>query len=192
MLTILPYRIHPLWYSPLFPLYFFLTAVAAGLAMTVFETYHSSRTYGYPFEIKTLSRLTRAIPFILGLYFLVRIGELIMNGNYIYILQGGVPALMFIIEMVGGVLIPIVYFADPKARNDVRGITWGAFFVMGGLILYRLNAALIFMDGTFYLPKWSELAVSIGLTCLGLILFDAAVRFLPMFPEPKPGATKHL
>jgi Ni/Fe-hydrogenase subunit HybB-like protein len=41
-------------------------------------------------------------------------------------------------------------------------------------------------------PSWSELAVSVGLTCLGLILFDAAVRFLPMFPEPKPEITKHL
>jgi Ni/Fe-hydrogenase subunit HybB-like protein len=38
MLTILPHRVHPLWYSPLFPLYYFLTAVAAGLAMTVFES----------------------------------------------------------------------------------------------------------------------------------------------------------
>src|SRR5690606_20720982 len=55
MLTILPYRIHPLWYSPLFPFYFFLTAVAAGMAMTVFESYHSARTYGYPFELKLVS-----------------------------------------------------------------------------------------------------------------------------------------
>ncbi len=62
---------------------------------------------------------------------------------------------------------------------------------MGGLILNRVNAALIFMDGAFYLPSWHELAVTIGLTCLGLIMFDAAVRFLPMFPEPKPQATSN-
>jgi hypothetical protein len=29
------------------------------------------------------------------------------------------------------------------------------------------------------------LAVSVGLTCLGIIMFDAAVRFLPILPEPK-------
>ncbi len=60
MLTILPYNIHPLWYSPLLPLYFYLTAIAAGLAMTVFESYHSARTYGFPFEIKMLSSLVKA------------------------------------------------------------------------------------------------------------------------------------
>ena len=192
MLTILPYKVHPLWYSPLFPVYFFLTAVAAGLAMTVFESYHSARTYGYPFEIKMLASLTKAIPYILGLYFILRIGELFVTGNYRYLLQDGPPAIMFLIEMIGGVLVPIIYFSDAKTRNNVYGITWGAFFAMGGLILYRLNAALIFFDGAFYLPSWQELAVSIGLTCLGLIMFDAAVRFLPMFPEHKPETAKAL
>jgi Ni/Fe-hydrogenase subunit HybB-like protein len=118
--------------------------------------------------------------------------ELFITGNYRYLLEGGAPAVMFIIEMIGGVLIPIFYFSDSHTRNDVHGITWGAFFTMGGLILNRVNAALIFMDGSFYLPSWQELAVTVGLTCLGLIMFDAAVRFLPMFPEPTPKAVKRL
>ncbi len=192
MLTILPHRVHPLWYSPLLPLYFYLTAIAAGLAMTVFESYHSSRTYGYPFEIKMLASLTKAIPYVFGLYLLVRIGELFITGKYFHLLQGGLPAIMYVIELVGGVLIPMLYFADSKTRNDVNGITWGAFFAMGGLILNRLNTALVFFEGDLYFPSWQELAVSIGLTCLGLIMFDAAVRFLPMFPEPKPEVARHL
>ncbi len=192
MLTILPYKIHPLWYSRLFPLYFYLTAIAGGLAMTVFESYHSSRTYGYPFEIKMLSSLTKAIPYVLGLYLVIRLGELILTGNYIYLLQGGLPTWMFFIEIFGGVIIPILYFSDKAARSNVYGLSWGAFFTMGGLILYRINSALVFFNGAFYMPKWSELAVSLGLTCLGLIMFDAAVRFLPMFPEPKPEVVKEL
>jgi len=192
MLTILPHRIHPLWYSPLLPLYFFMTAVAAGLAMTVFESYHSARTYGYPFELKIVSNLTKAIPYVLGLYFVIRTGELIITGNYRYLLENGAPAILFLLEMIGGVLVPIVYFADAKTRNNLHGITWGAFFAMGGLVLNRLNAALSFFQGDAYLPSWQELAVSVGLTCLGLIMFDAAVRFLPMFPEPKPASVKEL
>ncbi len=192
MLTILPHRVHPLWYSPLLPFYFYLTAIAAGLAMTVFESYHSSRTYGYPFEIKMLASLTKVIPYVLGLYVIIRLGELLITGNYFYLLQGGLPAMMYMMEMVGGVLIPLFYFADTKTRNDVNGITWGAFFVMGGLILNRLNTALVFFEGDLYFPSWQELAVSIGLTCLGLIMFDLAVRFLPMFPDPKPEVTKQL
>lgn len=192
MLTIMPYRIHPLWYSPLMPLYFYLTAIGAGLSMVIFESYHSARTYGFPFEAKILSSLAKIIPYVFGTYLVLRIGELIVTGKYIYLLAGGAPAVMWFIEVFGGVIIPMLYFIDPKSRNNSNIMLWGAFFAMGGLIMNRMNAALIFMNGAFYLPSWSELAVTIGLTCLGVIMFDAAVRFLPMFPEPKPEKTKQL
>jgi len=192
MLTILPDKIHPLFYSPLLPLYFYLTAIGAGLAMTVFESYHSARTYGYPFEIKMLAGLTKYIPWVLGIYLVMRIGELFIAGEYRSLLEGGFPAFMFLVEMIGGVLIPILYFSDAQTRNNLHGITWGAYFTMGGLILNRLNTALVFMDGSFYLPSLQEVLVTVGLTCLGLILFDLAVRFLPMFPEPTSKAVKRL
>lgn len=185
MLTILPHRVHPLWYSPLLPVYFFLTAVAAGLAMTVFESFHSARTYGYPFELKLVSRLTKSVPYVLGLYLVVRIAELLITGEYRLLLEGGAATTMFIVEMVGGVIVPILFFADPRTRNDLHGITWAAFFTMGGLILNRMNAALIFFEGGYYLPSLPEIAVSVGLTCLGLIMFDLAVRFLPILPAPR-------
>jgi len=56
---------------------------------------------------------------------------------------------------------------------------------MGGLILNRFNSTLVFMKGDFYFPSAAEIAVSIGLTCLGIIMFDAAIRFLPMYPNPR-------
>ncbi len=192
MLTILPYRIHPLWYSPLMPLYFYLTAIAAGLAMTVFESYHSARTYGFPFELKLFSSLVKIIPYVLGLYLALRVGELFVTGKYMHLLEGGAPAVMWFIEIIGGVIIPLLFFADRKTREDADGIVWAAFFTMGGLILNRVNSAMIFMDGAFYMPSWSELAVTFGLTAFGVILFDAAVRFLPLFPEPKPETVKQL
>lgn len=192
MLTILPYRIHPLWYSPLMPLYFYLTAIAAGLAMTVFESYHSARTYGFPFELKLFSSLVKIIPYVLGLYLALRVGELFITGKYMHLLEGGAPAVMWFVEIIGGVIIPLLFFADRKTREDADGIVWAAFFTMGGLILNRVNSAMIFMDGAFYMPSWSELAVTFGLTAFGVILFDAAVRFLPLFPEPKPETVKQL
>ena len=60
---------------------------------------------------------------------------------------------------------------------------------MGGLILNRFNTSLVFLNGDFYFPSAAEIAVSIGLTCLGIIIFDAAIRFLPMYKEPKKEQT---
>ncbi len=184
MLTALPYRIHPLWYSPLLPVYFFLTAIGAGLAMTVFESYHSARTYQQEFEIHIVATITKWIPYVLGLYFVIRVGELFVSGKYVYLIQDPWPAFMFLIEMMGGILIPILLFSDRRVRYSKSGIVWAAFLTMGGLILNRFNSSLVFMNGDFYFPSAAEIAVSIGLTCLGIILFDAAIRFLPMYKNP--------
>ncbi len=184
MLTALPYRIHPLWYSPLLPVYFFLTAIGAGLAMTVFESYHSARTYQQKFELGIVATITKWIPYVLGLYFVIRVAELFITGKYIYLIQDPWPAFMFLIEIMGGILIPILLFADRRIRYSKSGIVWAAFLTMGGLILNRFNSSLVFLNGDFYFPSAAEIAVSIGLTCLGIIMFDAAIRFLPMYKNP--------
>jgi Ni/Fe-hydrogenase subunit HybB-like protein len=92
---------------------------------------------------------------------------------------------MFLIEIMGGALIPALMFADRRIRNTKSGLIWAAFLTMGGLILNRFNSTLVFLNGDFYFPSAAEIAVSIGLTCLGIIMFDAAIRFLPMYPNPR-------
>jgi Ni/Fe-hydrogenase subunit HybB-like protein len=185
MLTAMPYRIHPFWYSPLFPVYFFLTAIAAGLAMTVFEMYHSARTYQQKFELSIASKLTSWIPYVLGLYIVIKVVDVIVSGTYVHLIQDPWPTFMFLIEIMGGALIPAIMFADKRIRNSTSGLVWAAFLTMGGLILNRFNSTLVFMNGDFYFPSAAEIAVSIGLTCFGIILFDAAIRFLPMYPNPR-------
>lgn len=183
LMTIMPWRIHPLWYSPLFPLYFLITAIASGLAMTVFESYHSARTYGFPFELSILKKLTSGIPWALGIYFVIRMVELGITGKFGLLAEGGLPFVMFVIEMIVGVVIPILYFTNKRMRNNHKHLVWGAFFTIVGLILYRFNLALIFFDGAPYFPSLAEIAITVGLSCLGIAIYDLAVRFLPMFPE---------
>ena len=88
-------------------------------------------------------------------------------------------------SIMGGALIPAIMFSDKRIRNSLSGMVWASFLVMGGLILNRFNSTLVFMNGDFYFPSAAEIAVSIGLTCLGIIMFDAAIRFLPMYPNPR-------
>jgi len=43
---IMPEKLHPFWYSPLLPVFFFISAIAVGLAMTIFESSMSSKHFG--------------------------------------------------------------------------------------------------------------------------------------------------
>ena len=43
---IMPNKLHPFWYSPLLPVFFFISAIAVGLAMMIFESSMSSKYFG--------------------------------------------------------------------------------------------------------------------------------------------------
>ena len=57
MYLILPHKLHPLWYTPLLPLMFYISAICVGLAMTIFESWHSSRAFNR--ELDGVQRVAR-------------------------------------------------------------------------------------------------------------------------------------
>ena len=38
----MPYRLHPLWYSPILPLLFLVSAIALGMMMVTFESHFTA------------------------------------------------------------------------------------------------------------------------------------------------------
>src|SRR6201997_4899019 len=65
---IVPQKLHPFWYSPLLPVFFFLSAIAVGLAMTIFESSLSSKHFGLQLELPVLQELGRVLVVVLGVY----------------------------------------------------------------------------------------------------------------------------
>ena len=39
----MPSKLHPFWYTPALPFFFFISAIAVGLAMTIFESSMSAK-----------------------------------------------------------------------------------------------------------------------------------------------------
>ena len=61
LFLIIPGRMHPLWYSNIIPFLFIISCVAAGLAMTIVESFLSSRAFGREVELPCAER-TRGEP----------------------------------------------------------------------------------------------------------------------------------
>lgn len=191
LFLIMPDRLHALWYTPLLPVFFFISAVAAGLAMVIFESSISSIAFQRGLEIDVLSGLAKAIPFILGLYLVLKMGDLVASGDFGRVFEGSLLSNLFLVEMVVGVLLPIVLFSFPRVRRSGSGLFWGALLVIGGLILNRLNVGLIGLKspaGASYFPHWMEFSITIALISFALIAYTLAARFLPLFPE-RPAET---
>ena len=61
LFTIVPHKLHPLWYSPILPVHFFISCLAAGLAMICFEGFVSWRFLGHPPRMDLLPNLARVM-----------------------------------------------------------------------------------------------------------------------------------
>jgi Ni/Fe-hydrogenase subunit HybB-like protein len=197
LLLIQPTKLFPLWWTPFLPVLFFVSAIAIGLAMTIFESSLSSRYFKRGLESHLLGKLAAMIPWILGLYLILKFGELFFSGDVQYLFNSGTMSVLFWSEILIGVLFPMVWFAFKRNRQSASGLFLGAVALLLGMILNRFAVSWFavnhadsitymptFMGPATYFPSWTEIAVSIGIFSFGILAFGLAVTYLPVF-EPE-------
>jgi Ni/Fe-hydrogenase subunit HybB-like protein len=183
MLLMMPAALHPLWYTPILPLLFLNSAIAVGLAMVIFETTLSTRAFGHKLDIGILGGLGKAVPYVLGLYLLLKLVDLGVSGELGLLVTAYPQNLLWWGEMIIGVILPIALFSMPAIRKSRKGIFWSAMLVILGLVINRFNVSMLALEmrpGYEYYPHWMEFAISIGLIVVALIVFQIAIRLLPL------------
>jgi Ni/Fe-hydrogenase subunit HybB-like protein len=186
LFLILPEKMHPLWYTPMLPVLFFVSALAAGIAMTVVESWFSKRAFGKPIETHLLSRLSRASVVVLALYFVLRLRDLASRDALSTIFPLNRVSAMFLVEVGLGVLVPMVLLAFERFRQSPRRLAVVQGLVVLGFIFHRLNVSVTSVEaatGRSYIPSIPEFFVSAGLVAVGITIFVLACRYLSVFPE---------
>jgi Ni/Fe-hydrogenase subunit HybB-like protein len=181
---IVPDKLHPLWYSPLLPVFFFVSAVAAGLAMVIVESSLSQRAHRHHLDLALLEPLGRVMVVLLAVYGILRVQDVVHRGAWSALRQPGYEGLMFILEIGLGVVAPAALLLVPRIRTTERGLVVGAWLVVLGFVLHRMNVSVTGMEraaGVSYFPSWVELAVSFALVALGFAAFSLATQYLPVF-----------
>lgn len=179
-------KLDPLWYSPILPVFFYVSAIAGGLAMVIIESTLSSRAFKRGLEMDILSGLGKMIPYLLGLLLLLRLGDLLISGDFVRLFSGTTRSYLFLIEQVFGVLLPLVLLSLPKIRNNPNSLFWSSVIVLLGMVYDRLVTSLVAAQGSLpntYFPTLMEFALTIGLLSGGVLAFTLASRYLPIFPE---------
>jgi Ni/Fe-hydrogenase subunit HybB-like protein len=186
---IMPGKVHPFWYSPILPVLFFVSALAAGLAMVVVESWFSRRVFGRPIETELLSRLSRVSVIVLALLLALRLRDLQVRGVLGDAFSLDSFSLMLWAEIGLGIALPMVLLASSRFRMSARRLALGQGLVVLGFILHRLNVSITAVEavtGHRYMPALTEFVVSMGLVALGIQIFVVACRMLPVF-EPLEG-----
>jgi Ni/Fe-hydrogenase subunit HybB-like protein len=185
--VLLPEKLSPLWYSLYLPVFFWISAVAVGLAMTIVESTLSSKAFKRGLEIDLLADLAKAASVVLFIYLVARGADLIARGAWPLLFEPNLQAIAFWAEVGLGVLVPAIIFAIKPLRHKPGMLFGGALMVvLFGVVLNRLNVGIVGLwpyTGQIYFPSWMEIVVTITLVSFGVIAFGLAVRYLPVFPE---------
>jgi Ni/Fe-hydrogenase subunit HybB-like protein len=182
---IMPNKLHPFWYSPILPAFFFLSAIAVGLAMTIFESSMSSKYFGRALELSILRELGRVLVVVLGVYSILRFEDLYHRGVLKLIFIPSYEQRLFLVEAFL-ILGPLALLCIRRVRNSAQGLYLAAVMVVLGFITNRLNVSITGIEsaaGTHYIPKWTELAITGAIITAGFAIFGLVAKYLPIFPE---------
>ena len=181
---IMPEKLYPFWYSPIIPFLFFLSAVAVGCAMVIFESHLSYRAFGHRLKIGLLADLGRVMLVTLVVYAILRIQDFSGRGVWSYILVNRTETYLFWLEALIGVIVPIILLAIKRVRLSERGLYNVSIFIITGFLLNRLNVAVTGMEasaGVHYFPSWMEISITLAIVATGFFVFSLAARYLPIF-----------
>ncbi len=184
MYLIVPGKLYPLWYSPLEPVFFFVSALCAGLAMTIFESWHSSRSFGKKLDISLCTGLGRVLAVLLSVYLTIRLLDMVHRHVLHLLLVPRSETYLFLFE-IALLVTPMILLFFPRIHDKQGGLYLSAVLTLLGLVANRMNVAITGMQaaaGVHYFPKWTELAITLSLVATAFTLFWYAVKYLPVFP----------
>lgn len=174
LFLIQPFRVHPLWYSPILYVLFFVSAIGLGLMMVTLEALLSAWLFGHPVKRNELAVLGSLASVVLSFYALLRVGDLWLRGIIPARLDGSWPAGLFLFELLVSAVVPAVLLALPRVRHSVPGLATCSTLTVLGMIGYRFNICIVAFERPEtmpYWPTWTELAVSLGIVAGAILMF---------------------
>jgi Ni/Fe-hydrogenase subunit HybB-like protein len=192
MFLIFPSKLSPLWYTPIFPVLFFVSAVAVGLAMVTVESLLSAKFMHRDAHMDLLSGVARATAVVLLIYAVIKIVDIVVRRAWFVLIPFDWTDLTWLLELGLTVLLPAALLLIPSVRASRGKLLAAQSLVVLGVIANRMTLAvpsLVTANGGSYFPAPMEFAVTLALITGGVLAFALATKHLPVFEEHGTGKT---
>jgi len=181
-------KMHPLWQTPVLPLLFLLSAISVGFPMVIFESMIASRSFKTKPEMDVLSPLGYTVAPLLGLYLAFKIGDMFIRETFVYLNDFNTASVMFTIEVVVGIIIPLRMFLSKKVLQSPSLLFTASSLVIFGVLLNRINNFIVAYNPPYsfgsYFPSFGEISVTIGFVALLILLYRIIVLNFPVISRP--------
>jgi Ni/Fe-hydrogenase subunit HybB-like protein len=196
LFLIMPYRLFPLWYSPILPILFFVSAVGLGLLMVIFESHFTAYLYRRKPETHLMYPLGVAARWVLILYVVLRFGDLAIRSQLHDLFGGQWQVKLFWIEMALMIVIPLILLSAPQFRERINWQWAAAAIGVSGIVLNRIDVGGLgdLGRGTgLYIPEWTELVVSLGIVAAATLVFLVTIEHFKVWERrpADPNADPH-
>jgi Ni/Fe-hydrogenase subunit HybB-like protein len=182
LFLLIPSKLNHLWWTTMLPYNFFISAIAAGLAMVSIEYIIASSVFKHNCNFDILRGLAKGTAITLLLYVVFRVGDIMIKGNTGLMFSGGAGTL-FLLEMALALapMVMLFFFSsgtDPKAG----AVLVPQALVLAGVILNRLNILFLVQlkEGVTYSPSFIEIIITVGLIAAIVLAYRVAAVKLPI------------
>jgi Ni/Fe-hydrogenase subunit HybB-like protein len=186
--VIAPYKLHPLYWSPLAPMFFLSSAIAVGFPVVIVETLVSSWTFGRRPEMHILTALSRMTPCLLGMYVALKLGDMFYRGTYVFLFEWSAASVMYWIEFGLLTVVPLFMFLSSDIHRSANGLFAAALMFIFGVLLNRCAVFFVAYEPLYaekaYIPAAGEFALTIGLIAAMVFAYRVVVTFFPVLQSP--------
>ncbi len=190
---IVPGKVYPLWYSSILPVHFFVSCIAAGLSMIIFESYLSARAFNKGLNIRIISGLGKGVLYAVIAATLLKFVDLSFTGKLSLLFVQANETYMFWLEIILGSVIPILILTNPKYNVNRTGLYFASIFTISGFILNRMNVcvtSLVRSSGQTYTPSFEEVGITLFLLMSAMIAFKIIVENFNVFEKDEQVETE--
>jgi Ni/Fe-hydrogenase subunit HybB-like protein len=156
--------------------------------MVIFESLIAARSFNTKPEMEVLTGLARMTGPILFVYFGFKLGDMVIRGTYVYLEAINSTSIMFMVEVVFGIIIPLRMFFSEKIIHSRLGLFMASSLVIFGVFINRINNFLVAYNPPYavksYFPSLGEISLTVGFISILILLYRASVIIFPVISLP--------
>lgn len=182
----MPHRLNALWFTPILPVLFFVSAVMVGLSMGAISYRVAARVTGRRVDNRVFGGLAHGAGWVALLYVVLKVGDLALAGEIPALLAFDDLSRRMWLELTLG-LLPVMLLLAPRLRDDHRFLSAGVLLLATDVLVNRFNATLfaqIAPGGAVYAPHPAEWLSTIGVIAAAMLAWLLGVRILHVFENP--------
>jgi Ni/Fe-hydrogenase subunit HybB-like protein len=135
-----------------------------------------------PDERPLFNRLFTFIQVLVGMFVILRLHAVNLDGKWDLVFAGDLYSWLFIIELLL-IAMPVMFIK--RIKNNAPAMFAAATALLIGAAMYRIDLAIVAYnpgDGYTYFPSIEEILLSFGLVAIEVVGYIVIIKLLPVLP----------